>query len=163
MIDFIIMHYLIKKINFKEFQSNRMKNYVDQAGQDPSNLDHHHHYLVYHKSLKFMKKICKWEISIRLAKNIGKYHVCLWSSQVKILDLSQVAEGHEWCSNIFSQVMTITTSDIFQYFCQPCNNHGHKYVFHKITHEYYYHTIFNCNIKIILYLRQIPQDTQNQI
>ena len=64
---------------------------------------------------------------------------------------------------IFSQVMTITTSDIFQYFCQPCNNYGHKYVFHKITHEYYYHTIFNCNIKIILYLRQIPQDTQNQI
>ena len=64
---------------------------------------------------------------------------------------------------IFSQVMTITTSDIFQYFCQPCNNYSHKYVFHKITHEYYYHAIFNCNIKIILYLRQIPQDTQNQI
>ena len=95
----------------------------------------------------------EWEISIWLAKNIGKYHTWLWSSQVKILDLSQVAEGHEWCSNIFSQVMTITTSDIFQYFCQPCNNYGHKYVlFHKITQEYYYHAIINCNIKIILYL-----------
>ena len=64
---------------------------------------------------------------------------------------------------IFSQVMTITTSDIFQYFCQPCINYIHKYVFHKITQEYYYHAIINCNIKIILYLRQIPQDTQNQI
>ena len=29
---------------------------------------------------------------------------------------------------IFSQVMTITTSDIFQYFCQPCNNHIHRLV-----------------------------------
>ena len=29
---------------------------------------------------------------------------------------------------IFSQVMTITTSDIFQYFCQPYNNYIHKFV-----------------------------------
>ena len=29
---------------------------------------------------------------------------------------------------IFSQVMTITTSDIFQYFGQPCNNYIHKLV-----------------------------------
>ena len=42
------------------------------------------------------KHECKWEISIWLAKNVGKYHVWLWSSQVKILDLSRVTEGHEW-------------------------------------------------------------------
>ena len=29
---------------------------------------------------------------------------------------------------LFSQVMTITTSDIFHYFCQPCNNYIHKLV-----------------------------------
>ena len=28
-----------------------------------------------------------------LAKNIGKYYEWLWSSRVKILDLSRVAEG----------------------------------------------------------------------
>ena len=33
--------------------------------------------------------------SLMLAKNIGKYYEWLWSSRVKILDLSQVAEGHE--------------------------------------------------------------------
>ena len=43
-------------------------------------------------------------------KNIEKYHLQLWSSLVKILDLSRVINP------IFSQEMTITTHDIFQYF-----------------------------------------------
>ena len=70
----------------------------------------------------------EWEINIWLAKNIGKYHVWLWSSRVKILDSSWVAVRSRVINLIFSQVMTITTSDIFQYFCQPYNNYIHKFV-----------------------------------
>ena len=61
-------------------------------------------------------------------KNIEKYHLQLWSSLVKILDLSRVAVRPRVINLIFSQVMTITTSDIFQYFCQPYNNYIHKLV-----------------------------------
>ena len=46
-------------------------------------------------------------------KNIEKYHLWLWSSLVKILDLSLMINP------IFSLVMTITTRDIF---CQPYTN-----------------------------------------
>ena len=35
---------------------------------------------------------------------------------------------------IFSQVMTITTSDIFQYFCQPFTNNIHKFVVMRPLH-----------------------------
>ena len=53
-------------------------------------------------------------------KNIEKYRLWLWTSLVKILDLSHV--------DLWPLVMTITTSDIFQYFCQPYNNYIHKLV-----------------------------------
>ena len=49
-------------------------------------------------------------------KNIEKYHLWLWSSLVKILDLSLVALLLLMINPIFSLVMTITTRDIFQYF-----------------------------------------------
>ena len=49
-------------------------------------------------------------------KNIEKYHLWLWSSLVKILDLSLVALQLLVINPIFSLVMTITTLDIFQYF-----------------------------------------------
>ena len=69
----------------------------------------------------------EWEISIGLAKNIGKYHVWLVITSENI---GFITSGRRpWVINpIFSQVMTITTSDIFQYFCQPCNNYIHKLV-----------------------------------
>ena len=47
---------------------------------------------------------------------IEKYHLQLWSSLVKILDLSRVAVRPLMINTIFSQEMTITTHDIFQYF-----------------------------------------------
>ena len=43
-------------------------------------------------AIKIVPKMPHWEISIWLAKNNGKYHAWLWSSRVKIMDLSQVAE-----------------------------------------------------------------------
>ena len=49
-------------------------------------------------------------------KNIEKYHLWLWSSLVKILDLSLVALQPLVIIPIFSLVMTITARDIFQYF-----------------------------------------------
>ena len=49
-------------------------------------------------------------------KNIEKYHLWLWSSLVKILDLSLVALRPLVINPIFSLVMTITARDIFQYF-----------------------------------------------
>ena len=51
-----------------------------------------------------------------LVKNIEKYHLWLWSSLVKILDLSLVTLLPLMMNPIFSLVMTITTYDIFQYF-----------------------------------------------
>ena len=41
------------------------------------------------------KYMLYWCNSIWLAKNIGKYYEWFWSSRVKILDLSRVAEGHK--------------------------------------------------------------------
>ena len=52
-------------------------------------------------------------------KNIEKYHLWLWSSLVKILDLSLVALLLLMINPIFSLVMTITPRDIF---CQPYTN-----------------------------------------
>ena len=64
------------------------------------------------QSLRYLlDAMVEWEISIWLAKNIEKYHAWLWSSQVKILELSQVAPTSDK-SNIF-------TSD----------DHNHKWYF----------------------------------
>ena len=52
-------------------------------------------------------------------KNIKKYHLQLWSSHVKILDLSLVALRLLMINPIFSLVMTITTRNIFKYFPPP--------------------------------------------
>ena len=41
-------------------------------------------------------------------KNIGKYHLWLWSSLVKILDLSLVAFGHSWWTQPRNLSLSIT-------------------------------------------------------
>ena len=49
-------------------------------------------------------------------KNIEKYHLQLWSSHVKILDLSLVALRLLMINPIFLLMITITTRNIFKYF-----------------------------------------------
>ena len=116
------IQFFIKSITLYYLPSSDYYFEVSSIGQFPALLDGIRRQYILHV-YNLCRALCTHR-NERLVygwrKKIGKYNVVMVITSENIWPLM--------INPIFSQVMTITTSDIFQYFCQPYNNYIHKFV-----------------------------------